>query len=580
MLLITYRETTKPNSQKYPLDADCGYGFLFERYLPVLEKLGSVVIVDDPASDIDKILAENPSKQCVFLSFTPPHLTSKHSRCPTVCVFGWAFSSIPDGSRESHEQSDWRADLLTIGNAITLSTYSADIVSKTVMESVNVAAIPAPLATTAELHSMGKTLTSSVSLNADFYDSRDLVPSDGDAGNDTFSVDAPTNLPRWDGSTLKLSFAESNTEGTKLLMGFYAAENWGVWSRTTAPQVYLPAAIAGPIVIEMELVGYGENVGRSIHVDIGDFATEIVLTAEPKVYEVRFDARYRDKAIHFSNLDLASAPGRDYRTLGVGMKTLTIKRPEGYRKPVFLRIREQLQNAVGVALGGRRNREAGTGRELELSGAVYTSVFDPDDGRKNWEDMVTAFCWAFRDQQDATLILKMNNTNVTTFLGTLKLLFSTLPVFKCRVVAVHGRLSDAELRAIQEATHFVVNSSLGEGECLPLMEFMAQGVPAISPNHTAMADYINEDNAFVVSSSLQPGFWPFDERKSLGTLLHRIDWMSLKAAFEDSYSLVMNNSDSYERMRVHSLASMSEFASQEAVYQELHRYLQVVVSKN
>ena len=35
--------------------------------------------------------------------------------------------------------------------------------------------------------------------------------------------------------------------------------------------------------------------------------------------------------------------------------------------------------------------------ELSLDGVIYTSVFNPYDGRKNWRDMIGAFCATFRD---------------------------------------------------------------------------------------------------------------------------------------------------------------------------------------
>ncbi|MGH7227491.1 MAG: hypothetical protein ACRELF_30125, partial [Gemmataceae bacterium] len=45
--------------------------------------------------------------------------------------------------------------------------------------------------------------------------------------------------------------------------------------------------------------------------------------------------------------------------------------------------------------------------ELELSGLVYTSIFSPHDGRKNWQDLLSGFVLALRDRPDATLIVKL-----------------------------------------------------------------------------------------------------------------------------------------------------------------------------
>ena len=42
---------------------------------------------------------------------------------------------------------------------------------------------------------------------------------------------------------------------------------------------------------------------------------------------------------------------------------------------------------------------------------VFTSLFNPRDGRKNWVDMLTAFCTEFRDEPQATLVFKLGHRN-------------------------------------------------------------------------------------------------------------------------------------------------------------------------
>ena len=48
--------------------------------------------------------------------------------------------------------------------------------------------------------------------------------------------------------------------------------------------------------------------------------------------------------------------------------------------------------------------------ETQVDGVVYVSVFNPKDGRKNWHHLITAFCWAFREVDDATLVLRSPTT--------------------------------------------------------------------------------------------------------------------------------------------------------------------------
>ena len=68
---------------------------------------------------------------------------------------------------------------------------------------------------------------------------------------------------------------------------------------------------------------------------------------------------------------------------------------------------------------------------------------------------------------------------------------------------MHGYLNDDEYAKLVQGSTYVVNAAHGEGQCLPLMEYMSAGKPAIAPSHTAMEEYINEGNSFVVKSSAE-----------------------------------------------------------------------------
>ena len=105
----------------------------------------------------------------------------------------------------------------------------------------------------------------------------------------------------------------------------------------------------------------------------------------------------------------------------------------GHRADAARRARASAGAAAGrrPAPAGRRGR------------VVYVSVFNPLDGR-NWHHLITAFCWAFRDTSDATLVLKMTQSDLTTYHVELLTLLSQLSPFACRVIALHGYLDAAE----------------------------------------------------------------------------------------------------------------------------------------
>ncbi len=202
---------------------------------------------------------------------------------------------------------------------------------------------------------------------------------------------------------------------------------------------------------------------------------------------------------------------------------------------------------------------------LRLEGAVWTSVLNPFDGRKNWTDIVSAFVWALRDDAAATLVLKLAHHDPVDFVAPLEHLLARLAPFSCRVVAIGGWLADDALEALVRATDIVVNASHGEGLCLPLMEFMSAGRPAIAPTHTAMADYVTAECAFTVDATEEHNVWPHDTRDLFRTTRYRIHWDSLVDAFERSARVLREDPLVYAAMSRAASAATRRVCSDEAV---------------
>jgi glycosyltransferase involved in cell wall biosynthesis len=102
---------------------------------------------------------------------------------------------------------------------------------------------------------------------------------------------------------------------------------------------------------------------------------------------------------------------------------------------------------------------------------------------------------------------------------------------------------------------------------------MAAGVPAISPDHTAMETYINRGNAFVVRSSPQPHIWPNDPRRAFRTISHRIDWDSLRQAYVDSAGVLENDPRRYLALSAEAARTVRERYSTDKVAKQLESFL-------
>ena len=209
-----------------------------------------------------------------------------------------------------------------------------------------------------------------------------------------------------------------------------------------------------------------------------------------------------------------------------------------------------------------------------LRGLVYTAVLTPTAGRKNWEDLITAFCWTFRDTQDVTLILKLAGTDLQRHHHQLLMLLTKLSPLRCRVIAINGYLPDEDYAALVRATTYYVNTSLCEGLCLPLVEFLSEGVPAIAPDNTAMADYIRDEFAFVVAS--YPGIptvWPHGDSEVNRTSYHQLDWESLSDAFRRSYEVAHHDPARYRAMSRRACEAMQAYCGPAIVKSQLHAFL-------
>ncbi len=216
---------------------------------------------------------------------------------------------------------------------------------------------------------------------------------------------------------------------------------------------------------------------------------------------------------------------------------------------------------------------------LQVSGVVFTTLLNPGDSRKNWIDIITAFCWAFRERPDATLILKMTHHDIEYYRLVLVTLLSRLSPFACRVVVLHGFMRDEDYAELIAASTFYVNASSGEGLCLPLMEFLSAGVPAIAPTHTAMADYVDDSLALTVKCSPEPFCWPHDPSGVFATHRHRLNWQSLMEAFEAGYALATQRPADYREMSRNATRRLGEYASVAAVSARLAAFLPSVTKR-
>lgn len=213
---------------------------------------------------------------------------------------------------------------------------------------------------------------------------------------------------------------------------------------------------------------------------------------------------------------------------------------------------------------------------LDLSGIVYTSIFNPADGRKNWEDMLTGFLWGLRDREDATLVLKLV-TKDRRWIERILMYYRCAGLsHRCKVVFVTDYLKDEHMLDLVRASTYYLTASRAEGNCLPVMNYLAAGRPCISPCHTAISDYFTNEMGFVVDSHAEPSIWPHDSRVRFKTTWGRIVWPSLIEQLRQSHRLAVGDRASYAARSAAGRRKMSQWASVESIWPRLRSALDLI----
>ena len=221
--------------------------------------------------------------------------------------------------------------------------------------------------------------------------------------------------------------------------------------------------------------------------------------------------------------------------------------------------------------------------DLKLSGLVYTSVFNLGDRRKNVQDILTAFLLVFREDPNATLVLKLATNPAREFhdLESLRHYHRGLGIaHACRVVVLTDFLSDEHMNQLMLGSTYYVNASRAEGACIPLQEALAGGRPALAPSHTAMADYIDDRVGFVVQSDPEPTYWPHDPDQRAETSWGRISWSSLRESYLASAETARHDRDRYRDMSRESRRRMDETTSLRFATEALRQALALLKEEN
>jgi glycosyltransferase involved in cell wall biosynthesis len=518
------------------------YYFVLEALAPVLEKFGTWKLIDHPESSLPfaAARAEADGYQPVHLALHPPQDVYLTPALPNIIFPFWEFPDIPDRDFGHDTRQNWvrvskRADMI-----ITACNFTRDAFLRAGIN-CPIGVVPVP-------------------IRPDHFE----VP----AWDPEHSWTHTCRHLSWGGPPPKPSEPETDKEAEPAS----ESDDEPAPSEPMASMTAQPAA--PPTRMGLKRRGYhaARKVFRKVYPWLGE--------------------KTRDRIARTRHYVLSSA-GRDPLTLeplpggrpGLTRLGYCVAR-DGYRRyvkrwlsPAALE-RITRKKAQALKIVGHEPVIAPDpllpSTPLTLGGLLFSSIFNLGDRRKNHIDLLSAYLLAFQDREDVTLVIKLatNPSREHHEVNIFRHMYHSLHIqHKCRLVLITDFLTDEQMSELMRVTTFYVNTSRAEGACLPLQQSLAAGRPSIAPDHTAMADFMDDQIGFITRTHPEPTYWPHDPEMRTETYWNRMVWTDLRDHLLAAAEMVEDDPGRYREMSEVAKARMAGYASREVVEMALRETL-------
>lgn len=207
---------------------------------------------------------------------------------------------------------------------------------------------------------------------------------------------------------------------------------------------------------------------------------------------------------------------------------------------------------------------------------TYLTIINPWDKRKNIEDVITSFVKFSSKYKQALLIIKLVIDNQGTRLFNInEILAKKIKLKSSNIIFISQNLTDNQMSALMQSVDYYYCMSKAEGQNLPLIEAMSVGTVPVSITHTAMADYIQEDNAFTIKSKVEST--PLDSNASRNSNLcwYKPEIQSAIKALETSYQA--SNSE-YKLKSYNCIKIVDSLYSDRAVLDKIIQRINLIIN--
>ena len=360
-------------------------------------------------------------------------------------------------------------------------------------------------------------------------------------GVSKISIAAPSlSNATWDGTPTFIDLA-NQTHNQLDFVGFHSRESWGIWSETDPCHVILPFSVHGDCEIQFFAQGFGENIGTSLTVFLGQSSAQFVLEQEPKQFIFRFKTEEPTHLLRisgFTSNSTRSRPGT--RSMGIGIHRLQVTLPPD---GALVAARIKKRQAI-ISVLAPRQRTQNTPRvvktpSIETTGFTTVAVFNETSNSNQWRDVVSAFLWTFRENPEATLVIQNSNVSGASFFSELMFLFFRVGEIKCRVIAVHTHDTYRDAPSLLAAADLYVHvdSSITLNNVAPHTDKRSTQFIISSPDDLQL----ESDNIARITPLRQPVKTPGHLHRVERELENVLDWVRLCDEMKHAYTQWQEN---------------------------------------
>jgi hypothetical protein len=233
----------------------------------------------------------------------------------------------------------------------------------------------------------------------------------------------------------------------------------------------------------------------------------------------------------------------DRRTISLGLRGVTLAR----RRRLLDRFRGSRPMRNSQSTVWHENRPSV--ETMPVDGLVYVAELTPQTADStDWMEMLSAFCWVFRDDPNVTLVIQAPEFPMTGFLSTVMFNLYRIGPVKCSIIVASPSDMAAVGTSLQENATFFVQADGEQPDRMTMHRYLSAGTPVIA--------CVDEDEALRYKGAVlhatplrRPERVSGHRRNVSIKLKPEIDWDAFRAAFEESCRLTRREVARYTELR-------------------------------